>query len=210
MTHFEKSYSINTLACKTSLFLVTKSIKIIIIVVTYIPCRRRLHPRTVLQRRGRRRRKSWSGRCVVTRRTPTTSREIWVRVYNYIFPLVGLFFLCVYENLILSLFLSPSSVDKKAERRKDATEKVAKLTSTLVSGINRGVLEVFENQKQVEKEAKNLQKKVDAFKEQSAQWVKSLETFDESLKSIGDFENYVMTLEKELSDIAEELKKSKT
>ena len=46
-----------------------------------------------------------------------------------------------------------------AERRKDATEKVAKLTSTLVSGINRGVLEVFENQKQVEKEAKNLQKK---------------------------------------------------
>ncbi len=119
-------------------------------------------------------------------------------------------FLCVYENLILSLFLSPSSVDKKAERRKDATEKVAKLTSTLVSGINRGVLEVFENQKQVEKEAKNLQKKVDAFKEQSAQWVKSLETFDESLKSIGDFENYVMTLEKELSDIAEELKKSKT
>ena len=117
--------------------------------------------------------------------------------------------MCVYENLILSLFLSPSSVDKKAERRKDATEKVAKLTSTLVSGINRGVLEVFENQKQVEKEAKNLQKKVDAFKEQSAQWVKSLETFDESLKSIGDFENYVMTLEKELSDIAEELKKSK-
>ena len=118
--------------------------------------------------------------------------------------------MCVYENLILSLFLSPSSVDKKAKRRKDATEKVAKLTSTLVSGINRGVLEVFENQKQVEKEAKNLQKKVDAFKEQSAQWVKSLETFDESLKSIGDFENYVMTLEKELSDIAEELKKSKT
>jgi hypothetical protein len=51
---------------------------------------------------------------------------------------------------------------------------------------------------------------VDAFKDQSAQWVKSLETFDESLKSIGDFENYVMTLEKELSDIAEELKKSKT
>ena len=127
--------------------------------------------------------------------------------YAFTFSLV--LFLCVYyENLTLSFSLS--SVDKKAERRKDATEKVAKLTSTLVSGINRGVLEVFENQKQVEKEAKNLQKKVDAFKEQSAQWVKSLETFDESLKSIGDFENYVMTLEKELSDIAEELKKSKT
>ena len=73
------------------------------------------------------------------------------------FPLVGLFLCVYYENLSLSFSLS--SVDKKAERRKDATEKVAKLTSTLVSGINRGVLEVFENQKQVEKEAKNLQKK---------------------------------------------------
>ena len=142
-------------------------------------------------------------------RADHVARDLGTRLQLH-FPSRRTLFLCVYENLILSLILSPSSVDKKAERRKDATEKVAKLTSTLVSGINRGVLEVFENQKQVEKEAKNLQKKVDAFKEQSAQWVKSLETFDESLKSIGDFENYVMTLEKELSDIAEELKKSKT
>jgi hypothetical protein len=97
----------------------------------------------------------------------------------------------------------------KAENRKDATRKVAKLTSTLVSGINRGVLEVFENQKEVEKEAKVLQKKVDAFKCESRTWVKSLRDFDESLKSIGDFENYVMTLENELKGIAEELKKRK-
>ncbi|CAL6367264.1 unnamed protein product [Bathycoccus prasinos] len=96
-----------------------------------------------------------------------------------------------------------------AENRKDATRKVAKLTSTLVSGINRGVLEVFENQKEVEKEAKVLQKKVDAFKCESRTWVKSLRDFDESLKSIGDFENYVMTLENELKGIAEELKKRK-
>jgi hypothetical protein len=39
--------------------------------------------------------------------------------------------------------------------------------------------------------------------------VKSLRDFDESLKSIGDFENYVMTLENELKGIAEELKKRK-
>ena len=95
----------------------------------------------------------------------------------------------------------------KGENRKDAAEKVANLTSTLVSGINRGVLEVFENQKQVEKEAKILQKKVEEFKEESGKWVKSLEDFDESLKAIGDFENYVMTLEKELVGISEELKK---
>ena len=95
----------------------------------------------------------------------------------------------------------------KGENRKEAAEKVAKLTSTLVSGINRGVLEVFENQKQVEKEAKILQKKVEEFKEESGKWVKSLEDFDESLKAIGDFENYVMTLEKELVGISEELKK---
>ena len=144
-------------------------------------------------------------------RADHVARDLGTRLQLHFPSRRTLFVVCVYyENLILSLILSPSSDDKEAERRKDATEKVAKLTSTLVSGINRGVLEVFENQKQVEKEAKNLQKKVDAFKEQSAQWVKSLETFDESLKSIGDFENYVMTLEKELSDIAEELKKSKT
>ena len=98
-------------------------------------------------------------------------------------------------------------VKYNGENRKEASEKVAKLTSTLVSGINRGVLEVFENQKQVEKEAKILQKKVEDFKEESGKWVKSLEDFDESLKAIGDFENYVMTLEKELVGISEELKK---
>ena len=70
-------------------------------------------------------------------------------------------------------------------------------------------MEVFENQKEVEKEAKVLQKKVDAFKNESRTWVKSLNDFDESLKSIGDFENYVMTLENELKGIAEELKKRK-
>jgi len=96
-----------------------------------------------------------------------------------------------------------------AENRKDATKKVAKLTSALVSGINRGVLEVFENQKEVEKEAKLLQKKVETFKNESRTWVESLNDFDESVKSIGDFENYVMTLENELNGIAEELKKRK-
>ena len=106
-------------------------------------------------------------------------------------------------------YIKISSSLCKAENRKDATRKVAKLTSTLVSGINRGVLEVFENQKEVEKEAKVLQKKVDAFKCESRTWVKSLRDFDESLKSIGDFENYVMTLENELKGIAEELKKRK-
>jgi len=68
---------------------------------------------------------------------------------------------------------------------------------------------VFENQKEVEKEAKLLQKKVDLFKNERRMWAKSLNAFDESLKSIGDFENYVMTLENELKGIAEELKKRK-
>ena len=84
-------------------------------------------------------------------RADHVARDLGTRLLITFFPLVGLFFCVFTKNLILSLFLSPSSVDKKAERRKDATEKVAKLTSTLVSGINRGVLEVFENQKQVEK-----------------------------------------------------------
>tara|TARA_B110000305_G_scaffold83928_1_gene94479 strand:- start:72 stop:848 length:777 start_codon:yes stop_codon:yes gene_type:complete len=111
----------------------------------------------------------------------------------------------------LSLLRRTDSISSlfKAENRKDATKKVAKLTSALVSGINRGVLEVFENQKEVEKEAKLLQKKVETFKNESRTWVESLNDFDESVKSIGDFENYVMTLENELKGIAEELKKRK-
>ena len=57
------------------------------------------------------------------------------------------------------------------------------------------------------KRRKFCKKKVEEFKEESGKWVKSLEDFDESLKAIGDFENYVMTLEKELVGISEELKK---
>jgi len=94
-----------------------------------------------------------------------------------------------------------------ATNRKDAHEKVSQLTKTLVQSMNEGVLDIFEGQKQCELQAKRLEKKVEEFRAKQVLWAHSLKKFDESLRSIGDFENWVEHLEKELLEISVKLKK---
>jgi hypothetical protein len=53
----------------------------------------------------------------------------------------------------------------------------------MTDSVNHGVVEVFENQKQVE-------------------WATSLEAFDKELRDIGDFENWVKAMEHDLATLA--------
>lgn len=79
------------------------------------------------------------------------------------------------------------------------------LTNSLTDSVNHGVVEVFENQKRVEEAARALNETSSKFRERSQAWAASLEAFDKELRTIGDFENWVKSMEHDLSTLASAL-----
>lgn len=89
--------------------------------------------------------------------------------------------------------------------RKDALASVSALTNSLTDSVNHGVVDVFENQKRVEEAARALNETSSKFRERSQAWAVSLEAFDKELRTIGDFENWVKSMEHDLSTLASAL-----
>ena len=81
------------------------------------------------------------------------------------------------------------------------------LTNSLTDSVNHGVVEVFENQKRVEEAARALNETSSKFRERSQAWATSLEELDKELRTIGDFENWVKSMEHDLSTLASALEK---
>ena len=81
------------------------------------------------------------------------------------------------------------------------------LTNSLTDSVNHGVVEVFENQKRIEEAARALNETSSKFRERSQAWATSLEEFDKELRTIGDFENWVKSMEHDLSTLASALEK---
>ncbi|KAK3288489.1 hypothetical protein CYMTET_4040 [Cymbomonas tetramitiformis] len=86
--------------------------------------------------------------------------------------------------------------------RKSAQSCVGVVTETLVDTLNSGVSEAFRTQKQIEQESRKLQAESARFSKQSQQWIQSVSTFDKALKEIGDFENWVKTMEWDMQTVA--------
>ena len=91
--------------------------------------------------------------------------------------------------------------------RREALSAVSNLTDALVDAVNSGVVEVFENQKRVEDEARELLTQATRFQKQTAQWVTSLHTFDQELREIGDFENWLKSMEHDLNNLGSALER---
>lgn len=75
------------------------------------------------------------------------------------------------------------------------------LTESLVDTVNSGVVEVFENQKKIEEEARELQAKSAKFARVTSEWVRILNSFDKELREIGDFENWIKSIEFDLNNL---------
>jgi GCN5-like protein 1 (GCN5L1) len=65
-----------------------------------------------------------------------------------------------------------------------------------------GVAEVFNNQRVIEAEARELQAQASQFGRLTARWVGLVNGFDASLKEVGDFENWVKVMEWDLQAIS--------
>jgi hypothetical protein len=65
-----------------------------------------------------------------------------------------------------------------------------------------GVSEAFEVQKEIETQSRALQTEAVRFSQQTDKWMKSVQTYDTAVKEIGDFENWMKTMEWDMQTVA--------
>ncbi|CAB4012481.1 Biogenesis of lysosome-related organelles complex 1 subunit 1 [Paramuricea clavata] len=87
-------------------------------------------------------------------------------------------------------------------KRREAFESANAVVDKLVSTLNDGVEDVYQNQKKLEAESKQLQAHAAQFSKQTIQWLQLTEGFNRALKELGDVENWSQVIEAEMTTIA--------
>ena len=67
--------------------------------------------------------------------------------------------------------------------------------------------QAYENQKAIEAEMQELQTQAQRFQRQVEGWAATASAFDNALKELGDFENYVNVLEWDMKKVADSLER---
>jgi hypothetical protein len=105
--------------------------------------------------------------------------------------------------------LSPLLTSPRSERaRRAAAAALATVTEELAGAVNDGVAEVFNSQRLIEAEARELQAQAVAFQKQTGKWVALVTEFDKSLREVGDFENWVRCMEWDMQAVAQALEEA--
>ncbi|KAF4375605.1 hypothetical protein F8388_011591 [Cannabis sativa] len=84
-------------------------------------------------------------------------------------------------------------INEKA--KKDAIKNAARVSNLLVDAVNGGVQECFVNEKRIELEIRALTATITRFMKQTDQWLTATHAFNTAVKEIGDFENWMKTME---------------
>ncbi|KYQ89706.1 GCN5-like 1 domain-containing protein [Tieghemostelium lacteum] len=92
--------------------------------------------------------------------------------------------------------------DENEVLRKEAINSIGTVTNGLLDSVNQGVASIFANQKKIENEARTLQTNTAKFSKQTSQWISLIENFNNSLKEIGDVENWAKTIENDMYNIS--------
>eukprot|EP01064_Diplonema_japonicum_P008774 TRINITY_DN1617_c0_g1_i1.p1 TRINITY_DN1617_c0_g1~~TRINITY_DN1617_c0_g1_i1.p1 ORF type:complete len:134 (+),score=25.22 TRINITY_DN1617_c0_g1_i1:53-454(+) len=82
--------------------------------------------------------------------------------------------------------------DKKL---KEVLSIVPQVSTALVENVNKDVLDIFTNQHVLESESKELQGQAERFYKQSQGWLALFESFNNSLKELGDMANWATVIE---------------
>jgi len=85
--------------------------------------------------------------------------------------------------------------------KKEAMESVGAATTAAMDTVNVGVATVWHNQQQLEAEARQLQQQAQRFNTQTEQWLSTFQSFHQSLKELGDVENWARTIEADMAFI---------
>ncbi|KAI3682531.1 hypothetical protein L1987_82573 [Smallanthus sonchifolius] len=85
--------------------------------------------------------------------------------------------------------------------KKEAIKSASRVSDLLVEAVNGGVEECFVNEKRIEVEIRALKANVMRFGKQTDQWLASTHAINNAIKEIGDFENWMKTMELDCKSI---------
>jgi len=95
--------------------------------------------------------------------------------------------------------------EKQEVRRKEALTAANNLTTALVDHLNVGVAQAYLNQKRLDSEAKQLHLNATNFSKQTAAWLQLIDSFNTSLKEVGDVESWAKSIETDMRAISSTL-----
>lgn len=95
--------------------------------------------------------------------------------------------------------------EQQEVRRKEALTAANNLTSALVDHLNVGVAQAYLNQKRLDSEAKHLHLNATNFSKQTSAWLQLIDSFNTSLKEVGDVESWARTIETDMRTVSSTL-----
>ncbi|KAK8696053.1 hypothetical protein V6N13_001192 [Hibiscus sabdariffa] len=85
--------------------------------------------------------------------------------------------------------------DQAEKAKKDAISKAGRVSDLLVEAVNGGVQESFVNEKRIEAEIRVLASTIARFMKQTDQWLAASHAINTAVKEIGDFENWMKSMD---------------
>mmetsp|Transcript_4925 Transcript_4925/g.5335 ORF Transcript_4925/g.5335 Transcript_4925/m.5335 type:complete len:135 (-) Transcript_4925:59-463(-) len=95
--------------------------------------------------------------------------------------------------------------EKNDKLRRAVVGSVGRATNLMMDSINADVSRVFLNQRVLEQEARELERQAERLNKLSANWIQLLNNFNNSLKELGDIENWSSSIESDMKNIAASL-----
>ncbi|KAG0304889.1 biogenesis of lysosome- organelles complex 1 subunit 1 [Dissophora globulifera] len=93
--------------------------------------------------------------------------------------------------------------------RKEAVQSVGAFSDAVADTFSGRVSQIFVNQKNLEQEARNLSLQTARYAKQTAQWLALVEQFDSALKELGDVQNWVQVIQKDMEQVTVSLESSR-
>lgn len=95
--------------------------------------------------------------------------------------------------------------EQQEAKKKEALTAANSLTTALVDHLNVSVAQAYLNQKRLDSEAKQLHLNATNFSKQTAAWLQLIDSFNDSLKEVGDVESWAKTIETDMQAISSTL-----
>ncbi|XP_073039772.1 biogenesis of lysosome-related organelles complex 1 subunit 1 [Primulina eburnea] len=92
--------------------------------------------------------------------------------------------------------------EQTEKSKREAIRTASRVSDLLVNAVNGGVQEVFIIEKRIEIEIRALAATVARFSKQTDQWLAASHTINTAVKEIGDFENWMKTIELDCKSIS--------
>jgi len=86
--------------------------------------------------------------------------------------------------------------------RQEANKAAGELTNALVDHLNVGVAQAYLNQKRLDAEAKRLHANATEFAKQTQNWISLVDSFNGSLKELGDVKSWASAIETDMKTVS--------